>query len=156
MKKKTFISGVFLGLIFLFLGKSGVFAQGYQNPLPPPQQSPDFVGNITPPSIFGQYGDDAMVGSQAAGLMILLNNVLRLVIVLAGLFAFFNILIAGFGFLGASGDPKKVEAAWAKIWQSMLGLLIILGSFILAAIFGWLLFGDARAIMSPKLYGPGV
>ncbi|MBU1127008.1 hypothetical protein KKF11_01570 [Patescibacteria group bacterium] len=143
MKKKILILGIFLGLSFLFLKNSFVFAQG------------DFIGNITPPPVFGKYAATAEIGSQAGGLMILLNNVLRLVIVLAGLFAFFNILIAGFGFLGASGDPKKVEAAWAKIWQSMLGLLIILGSFVLAAIFGWLLFGDATAIMSPKLYGPG-
>ena len=74
--------------------------------------------------------------------------------VIGGLFAFFNLVIAGYGFLSAGDDPKKIEAAWKKIWQSMLGLLFILGSFILAAIFGYLLFGDATAILKPKIYGP--
>jgi len=48
-----------------------------------------------------------------------------------------------------------MAAAWAKIWQSMMGLLFIVGSFVLAAIFGYLLFGKASAILMPQLYGPG-
>lgn len=91
----------------------------------------------------------------AGGLVYFLNNVIRLLIVVGGLFAFFNLILAGYGFLSAGDDPKKMASAWSKIWQSMMGLLFILGSFVLAAIFGWLLFGDARAILNPKVYGPG-
>jgi len=111
----------------------------------------DIIGKITPPEPFkSQYG------SVRAGLVPFLNNIIRLLIVVGGVWAFFNLLLAGYGFLGAGDDPKKMTAAWAKIWQSMLGLLFILGSFILAAIFGYLLFGDARAILNPKIYGPGI
>lgn len=92
---------------------------------------------------------------KAGGIVYFLNNIIRLLIVVGGLFAFFNLILAGYGFLSAGDDPKKMGAAWAKIWQSMMGLLFILGSFVLAAIFGWLLFGDASAILNPKLYGPG-
>ena len=91
---------------------------------------------------------------EGGGLINFLNNLLKLLAVIGGLFAFFNLVIAGYGFLSAGDDPKKIEAAWKKIWQSMLGLLFILGSFILAAIFGYLLFGDATAILKPKIYGP--
>lgn len=148
MKKKALIFlTILLSSVFLFAASTKTLADDN-----------GFIGPINPPSFFQKYtttqDGDIVGGSQAAGLMILLNNILRLAIVIAGLFAFINIILAGYGFLGAGGDPKKIEAAWAKIWQSMLGLLIILGSFILAGIFGWLLFGDARAILSPKLYGP--
>ena len=112
----------------------------------------DVIGEINPPPPFqsgpGQYG-----GYQT-GLIAFFNNLIRLLIVIAGIWAFINLILAGYGFLGAGDDPKKMESARQKIWQSMLGLLIILGSFILAAIFGYLLFGNPAAILQPKIYGP--
>ena len=104
-------------------------------------------GDIELPKTF-KYGE------LETGLIPFLNNILRLLIVIGGLYAFFQLVLAGYGFISAGEDPKKMAAAWQKIWQSMLGLLFILGSFVLAAIFGWLLFGDATAILKPKLYGP--
>jgi len=74
-------------------------------------------------------------------------------VTVAGIYAFFNIIIAGYGFLGAGGDAKKIQQAWDKIWQSALGLVIVAGSFVLAAILGWLIFKDPTAILKPKIYG---
>lgn len=111
-------------------------------------QCTSFFGCVTPPPGVGTYG------SYETGLMKFANNVLKLIIVGAGIYAFFNIIIAGYGFLSAGGDSKKVEQAWNKIWQSFLGLAFVAGSFVLAAIFGWLIFRDPRAILSPQIYGP--
>jgi hydrogenase-4 membrane subunit HyfE len=110
----------------------------------------DFFGTVDPPDPIKRYG--ATIEEQ--GLVNFANNLLKLVIAGAGIFAFVNIIIAGYSFLGAGGDPKKIEQAWARIWQSLLGLLFVAGSFVLAAIFGWLIFGNAGAIISPKVYGP--
>ena len=93
-------------------------------------------------------------GANVTGLMGLANNILKLIIVFAGIYAFLNIIIAGYTFLGAGGDAKKVQQAWEKIWQSMLGLLFVAGSLVLAAILGWLIFKDPTAIINPKIYGP--
>ena len=109
----------------------------------------DAIGTITPPDPITNYG------AGPEGLLNFLNNILRLMVVIGGLWAFFNLVLAGYGFLGAGDEPKKMEAAWAKIWQSLMGLIFIIGSFVLAAIFGYVLFGDTRAILSPKVYGPG-
>lgn len=110
--------------------------------------------------IFGIFGTveppPTAYGGVFSGLVPFLNNILRLIFVIAGLFAFFNLIIAGFGFMSAGGDPKAIEKAWSKIWQSLIGLLIIVASFLLAAIFGYLLFGDPTAILKPKIYGPGL
>ncbi len=108
-------------------------------------------GDITLPDMF-KYGE---LGGDPGGLVSFLNNIVRLLIVIAGLFAFFNLILAGYDFLSAGDDPKKMAGAWQKIWVSMMGLLFILGSFVLAAIFGYLLFGDPAAILAPKIYGPG-
>lgn len=97
----------------------------------------------------GEIGDN-----QGFGLIVFLNNILKFVVVIAGIFAFLNVIIAGYQFMTAMGDPKGITVAWNKIWQSLIGLVLIAGSFVLAAIFGWLLFGDATAILKPKIFGP--
>lgn len=107
-----------------------------------------FFGSVTKPQGVITYGD------YNVGLVSLFNNLLKLVIVGAGLFAFINIIIAGYTFLSAGGEPKKVAEAWGKIWQSLLGLLFVAGAFLLAAVFGWLVFKDAGAIIRPKIYTP--
>jgi len=111
-------------------------------------------------SIFGIFGEvkpplEGSYGSVFTGLVPFLNNILRLIFVIAGLFAFFNLIIAGFGFMAAGGDPKGIEKSWTRIWQSLIGLIIIVGSFLLAAILGYLLFGSPTAILQPIIYGPG-
>lgn len=115
---------------------------------------PDVIGKITPPAPFKDPTLGGQYGGLYPGLMLFFNNLIRLLIVIGGLWAFLNLILAGYGFLGAGEDPKKMAAAWQKIWQSMIGLLFILGSFVLAAIFGYLLFGDPTAILKPKIYGP--
>lgn len=115
-------------------------------------QAETIIGKVTPPPAIGEkYG--GLIG-EPGGLIKFAGNIVRLLIVIAGLYAFFNLIIAGYGFMSAGGDPKKMEAAWAKIWQSLLGLLFIVGSFVLAAIFGYMLFGEATAILKPEIYGP--
>lgn len=110
----------------------------------------DVVGEITNPlptpyaSLLGKPG----------GLVLFFTNVLRLVFVAAGIYALVNLLTAGFQYMTAGGDSKALTAAWARIWQSLLGLTIIVGSFALAAVFGYLIFGDAGFILNPKVYGP--
>lgn len=115
----------------------------------------DIIGKVTPPPGVSKWIEKFPApGGKVAGLVPFLNAIIKLLIVLAGLYAFLNLIIAGYGFMSAGGDPKAVEKAWAKIWQSLVGLLIIAGSFLLAAIFGWLLFKDPSAILIPRIYGP--
>jgi hypothetical protein len=93
-------------------------------------------------------------GIESGSIAKFLNNIIRLIIVIGGLWALINIILAGYGFLSAADDPKKVAAAWNQIWQSLVGLLIMVGSFVVAGIVGQILFGDATAILNPKIYGP--
>lgn len=92
--------------------------------------------------------------AQPFGLIVFLNNALRLFIIAAGLFALIQFIGAGFQYMTAGGDPKAVANAWAKIWQLILGLVLMAAAFTLAALFGYFIFGDPMAILSPKIYGP--
>lgn len=106
----------------------------------------DGIGTITPPEALESFGP-----VQSGGLGNLLNLILNVLIIAGGIYALFNFILAGYMFLSAGGDSKKVEQAWAKIYQSVIGLLFMVGSFALAAIFGLLIFGDPEAILNPTI-----
>ncbi|KKR02826.1 MAG: hypothetical protein UT26_C0018G0006 [Microgenomates group bacterium GW2011_GWC1_39_12] len=109
--------------------------------------STNIVGTITNP--LNKYG-----GVEGGGLTAFFSNILRLIFVVAGMYALVNIIIAGFEYMTAGGDAKKLTKAWERIWQTLLGLAIIAGSFVLAAIFGYILFGNPMYMLNPVIYGP--
>ena len=98
--------------------------------------STNIVGTITNP--LNKYG-----GVEGGGLTAFFSNILRLIFV-----------VAGFEYMTAGGDAKKLTKAWERIWQTLLGLAIIAGSFVLAAIFGYILFGNPMYMLNPVIYGP--
>jgi len=83
------------------------------------------------------------------------TNIIRVFFIVAGVYALFNFLVAGFEYINAGGDSKKLGQAWSRIWQSLMGLVIIVASFAVISLFGYLLFGDAGFILNPNIVGPG-
>ncbi|HKZ45535.1 MAG TPA: hypothetical protein VJ343_02410 [archaeon] len=111
----------------------------------------DPIGKIEPSVAFLQNsGIDPGTG-QLTGIFVLINSLLRIVFIGAGLWGLINVILAGFDFMNASGDPKKVASAWEKIWKTLVGLLIMVASFLIAAIAGLLFFGNPLAILQPTL-----
>lgn len=109
-------------------------------------QATNPFGNIPLPSPIARFGSDPGL---AIGKFI--NFLLQLLIVIAGIYSLINLILAGYAFMSAGDDPKKVAGAWAKIWQTLLGLAVAAGSFVLAAIFGQLLFKNPTFILKPIL-----
>jgi hypothetical protein len=116
-----------------------------------PAYAAPIFGEIEPPDFIAGYDSQ-----QGSGLITLLNNLLNLMIAGAGIFALVNFILAGYGFMTAGGDAQKVENAWNKIWQSLLGLVIVAGSFTIAAVFGKIIFGEYGAIINPQIQGPNL
>lgn len=103
-------------------------------------------GDITNPTNYGKAND----GGQ--GLFTFLSNIFKFAAVAGGIYMIIQIILAGFDYINASGDVKKTEAAWAKIWQSIVGLLIISSAFIIAGVVGRFTGID---ILNPVIKGPG-
>lgn len=105
-------------------------------------------GKIDTPAGLEKYagGPDRALGQ-------LLNTVLQTLIVAAGIYALINFILAGYAFMSAGEDSKKVAGAWAKIYQTAIGLAFAAGAFVLAAIFGQLIFGRADFILNPTIPG---
>ena len=101
-------------------------------------------GNIEAPIGVEKYGAE-----DPGGLIILLSNLFKLILVGAGLFTLVSLVLAAFEYIGSNANPETLKSASSRIWMSMLGLAVIGSSFILAALFGQLFFGDATAIIQP-------
>jgi hypothetical protein len=103
------------------------------------------IGTITPPRAVTQ------AGTYATGPGKILQLVMTVIIAVSGVYALINFLLAGLGFIAAGSDPSKIEKAWTKIWQTIVGLLLVAGSFTLAAIVGKLIFNDWTALLTPEI-----
>lgn len=106
----------------------------------------DPIGKIATPQALSKFG-----AVESGGLGNLLNIFLNVLVVAGGVYALFNFVLAGYAFLSAGDDPKAIQGAWAKIYQTIIGLVFIAGSMVIAAIVGLLVFGDATALLQPKI-----
>lgn len=104
-------------------------------------------GEVSPPPGVDKFGG----GTQGGGLIIFISNMIKVITVIAGLFGMFNVISAGYSYLSSSGNPKAAEEASNKMTMSLIGLIIIIGSFTITAIVGLILFGDAAYILNPKI-----
>lgn len=102
-------------------------------------------GSITNP-YSGQYNT-----AQGEGLFVFISNIFKLAGVVAGIILIVRLIGAGYIYLSASGDPKKFQQATDTINQSILGLVIVAGAFILAGLVGRLTGID---ILNPIITGP--
>lgn len=102
--------------------------------------------------IFGTITNPTKYGStQGEGLFKFISVLFQLGGVIAGLFFAFNIISAGYMYLSANGDAKKTEQAWTKIWQSILGMVIVASAFVLTSAIGDLI---GINVLKPIIKGP--
>jgi len=108
------------------------------------------ITNPLPTIKTGGYGD-----LYQNGLMDFISNLVKLLIIGAGLFAFINLILAGLQYISSGGNPETTTKAWQQIYMSLIGLVIMVAAFAITAIIGIVLFKDPTAILNPKIYGPG-
>jgi hypothetical protein len=102
-------------------------------------------GSITKPSFLGSLDAENFLGK-------FISLAVKWLVVGAALYAMVNLVLAGDAFISAGDDPKKAAGAWAKIYQTLLGLAVAAGSFVLAEIFSRLIFGNnGFNILKPSL-----
>jgi len=114
----------------------------------------DLFGEIKNPFQTGEF-DASVYSSVTTGLPKLLSVGLTMIAVIAGIYTLILIVLAGFEYITAGGEPEKIQKAWQKITQSLVGLLIIASAFAISAIIGLIFFGDVGFVFKPIIYGPG-
>ena len=104
----------------------------------------NIIGTVTDPN--SQYS-----GANGAGLFKFMSNLFKLVGTIAGIYMIIQFILAGYQYITASGDPKKAEAAWTQIWQSIVGMVIIASAFVIASVVERF---TGIKIINPTIYGP--
>jgi hypothetical protein len=107
-----------------------------------PVHASNIIGTITPP---------ANIPSNPVATTGFLRAILVFIMVVAGIFSFWQIILSGFNYITAGGDKGKVEIAQQKLNHALIGLVIIAASFIIAAIAGQILFDNPSFILNPKI-----
>lgn len=95
-----------------------------------------------------------MEDSQDIALILFLSRMITLAAVVAGLWVFLNVILAGYHYIFAGGDSGTHTKVKDYLTNSALGILLILTAYTIAAILGLLIFGDATFILNPVLEGP--
>lgn len=106
-------------------------------------------GTVTLPAQLNLYGPGAH------GIPKFITILLQTLIMMAAIYAVFNFVLAGFWYISGAADPKRIQNATEKIWQSVLGLVVSAGAFVIAGVIGQLLFGDSNALLQITLFTPG-
>lgn len=105
-----------------------------------------FFGSITSP-----YSGKYRSLPAGAGLFLLISNAFKLISVIAGLYFIVQLFMAGYLFMSAENDPKKLQVAQGKIFQAALGLAVIASAFVIAAVASRF---TGINILNPTIYGP--
>jgi len=106
-------------------------------------------GTVAPPP-----GPNKFAGGGIGGLALFINVILRSLIMIAGIYVVINFIVAGYDYISAGADPDKIKRATQRIWQSVIGVVIVGGALTLAALVGMLFFGDAGALIDLKIFTP--
>jgi hypothetical protein len=101
------------------------------------------LGTISNPTTYTDTNGDALFH--------FISNVFNLAGVVAGIVLIVRLITAGYTYLSANGDPKKFQQASDTVVQSILGLVIVAGAFLLAGLVGRLTGID---VLNPVIYGP--
>lgn len=91
--------------------------------------------NITPfPT--ATYGVDTTIGK-------IISDLLPYVFWVTGILLLIYLLLGGFQLMFAAGDPKKVQGAWGKITNAVIGFVIIFVAYWVTQLIGTVFNIDA-------------
>lgn len=114
--------------------------------LPSKVHAQSAVGNVSPP-----LNNSMFNLPNGAGLFLFISNIFNLAGTIAGIIFIFQMIFAGYAYMSANGDVKKVEQSTNKIIQSALGMVVVASAFVIAAIIERF---TGLKILNPVLYGP--
>ena len=112
------------------------------------------IGQVTPPPQLKGALNPNGYATDPSGLIMLISNLVKFFIVLGGLFTFVNFLLAGFQYITLGDKPDELSRIHAKLYMSIIGLVVMVGAVVLTGVISYLLYGDPSFILNPTFYGP--
>ncbi len=109
----------------------------------------DIFGTVEPPAGVAGYDAGAEIG-----LLSFIATLIDVATVVAGIWVFINIVLAGYTYITSSGDTGAHGKVRDRITMSVMGLVIIAFAYLFAAVIGLIFFGNADYFLNPTIQGP--
>lgn len=109
------------------------------------------VGGVGAPLGLARYNTVAEMQGGGIGALLFFSTLLRLFTAIAGLAVFANFLYAAYVFISKAGDSKAFSEVQERLTFSIIGIVIIVAVYMIAAIIGLIFFGDASFILQPDI-----
>lgn len=106
-------------------------------------------GTVQPPAGTQLYNEAA----GGIGLLLFISNMIRLATVVAGIYVLINFVLAGYDYITA-GDSKAGQKVRERMTSSVLGLVVIVASYVIIGLAGLIFFGRASYFINPDICGP--
>lgn len=111
------------------------------------------LGSVRPPTGTSQYAPYESGGYAKTGLVNFLSRLIRIFIIICGIWTLFNFLTAGWTYIYYMYEPKATQEVKDKLTMTAVGLIILAAAFTIAGVIGAVFFKDATFILSPALKG---
>lgn len=108
------------------------------------------IGGVEPPTAIASINEQS--GSEI-GLVFFASRVINFANIVAGILVMINFVLAGFLYITGAGNASNMVKINQRMLWSVVGVLMIVGSYTLAAIFGLVFYGDPTFIITPTLTG---
>ncbi len=112
------------------------------------QTPEEIVGEIDVPKGVDLINNDIGGG---IGIVLFISNMIRFAIILGGIWALINIFLAAFLYLTGGGKADTHSKVSSKFTMSVIGLLLMIVSYTVAALVGQIFYGDSNYILSPTI-----
>lgn len=89
------------------------------------------------------------------GLLNFISVLVRIFTVVMGIVVFFNFIYSGYTYITSDGNSKAAETVRTRLTYSIIGLVLIVSSYMIIALISLIIFGDASYILNPTLTPPG-
>lgn len=112
-------------------------------------QSPEeIIGEINVPKGVNLINEDAGGG---IGIVLFLSNLITFIIILGGIWAFMNLILAGLLYLTGGGKADTHSKVSSKFTMSIIGLILMIVAYTVAALVGLIFYGDPKFILEPTV-----
>ncbi len=106
------------------------------------------IGGVEPPTAVSAINSES--GGEI-GIIFFISRLINFANIIAGILVMLNFVMAGFIYIVNAGNTSANTQVMEKITWSVIGILVIVSSYTLAAIFGVVFYGDPTFILSPTL-----
>ena len=116
------------------------------------------AANLSPKDAIGQIakppGTDVRLGPNSANnenqLLPFISDLIAVAALVAGIWVLINIFLAAYTAILSNGDAQAMQKVRNNITNSIIGLLLIVLAYTIAALAGAILFGDSKLFTDPS------